>query len=939
MDAPRREFETAPTSELIDSIVLEAVTTPPTSKFVRGVHPSKSDLEPLESDAVNAMIGRQIGPYQVTAWIGGSRIGNVYRATRTEEFARPVAILLIKHKMDCEIILRRFQTESCRQAALGKHPNITSLVDAGTTEDYRPYFVMEYVEGQHINEYCSSRRLDVPARLRLFAQVCHAVHFAHQHAVIHRDLKPSKILVTPDGAPKITDFGIVELIQPEAGDDQAAISMKPLLSGAGALVITPEYASPEQVKGGTVTTASDVYSLGVVLYQLVSGRQPYRFTSWSDSEIFQAICEQVPEKPSTAIMRRPDARPELSGDLLPSVPRGSATELFAAPVPLSVPPLLSTPDEIASARGLTPHRLTRILAGDLDQIVLMALRKEPERRYASAEQLGDDLHRYLKGGPVRAHRDSRVYRANKFVRRHAVAVGAGFLVLLALVAGIIATTTSLVTVRRQRDRTADSFRQASQTIDQLFTHISEERLLNQPGMYPLRKALLLDARRFYEDFLNQHGAGRELHAELATAHTRLAKITSLTGSKPEAVIQYRQAVALWEKLVWKKPDNPDYQANLAQTLNDLGIVLLHVEGRLDEALDTFCQAQKMIELLISVHPESFSQRLALGLVLQNIAEIQRLQGKPDKAITSIERALTIESQLAAEGIQSLETRIALATAHATLGRVFAGQPAESLPAIAAYHRAIELRDEVTRERPELAEQSYQLASDLSDLSSLEQKFGQTEPSVANLRRAMQIFERIDLFYPGVASYQHGLGTAYNMLSNLERQRGERAEALVFAQNARSLFERLVSENPKNAFFLRDLAKSHNNLGRLHAQAGDSAEALRSFQRAVDLFESLHALDPADSYNLACNVALSIPLIGVKKGAQGTAQELSRGDQLRRQLYGTRAIEALRRAADGGALNPQTLQDEIDLDSLRARADFQALAKEVEEKPATARKSS
>jgi eukaryotic-like serine/threonine-protein kinase len=938
MDAVRREFETAPTSDLIDSIALEAVASPPTSKTERGLGPSSSDLGASESDVVNGLIGRQVGPYQITAWIGGSRIGNVYRAIRIEEFAQPVAIMLIKHEMDRDIILRRFHTKSWLQAALGKHPNITSLVDVGTTEDRRPYFVMEYVEGKHVDEYCNDRRLDVPARLRLFAQVCQAVHFAHQHAVIHRDLTPSNILVTPNGAPRISGFGIVELVEPDADDDQAATSLKAMLSGAGA-IITPEYASPEQVKGDAVTTASDIYSLGVILYQLVSGRQPYQITSPSDAEIFQAICEQVPEKPSIAITRRSGPRLDLSIDLLPSVPLGSATEPSSAPVPLSGPALPLTPDQIASACGHTPHQLRRILAGDLDRIVLMALRKEPEGRYASAEQLGDDLHCFLKGMPVRVHHDSRAYRANKFVRRHVAVVGAGLVVLLALVAGFIATTTGLVTVRRERDRAANSLREARQAIDQLFTHISEDRLFNQPGMHPLRKALLLDAQHFYEDSVKQHSAGSELRAELATAQTHLAKITSLTSLETEAVTQYHQAVALWEKLVRKEPDNLVYQANLVQTLNDLGTVLLRAEGRLDEALDTFRQAQKMVELLISAHPESVTQHLVLGLVLQNIAEIQRRQGKPDEAIASIEQALTIESQLAAEGLPSLETRIALATAHATLGRLFGGQPAELLPAITAYHRAIELREEVTREHPELAEQFYQLASELSDLSSLQQKIGQTESSVESLRRAMHTFERIDQLYPGVTSYQHGLGTTYNRLSNLERQRGERAEALAFAQIARSLFERMVSENPKNANFLRGLTKSYNSLGRLQAQAGDSAEALRSFQRAVDLFESLHALDPHDSYNLACNVALCIPLIGVKKGVQGTAQELSKGDQLHRQLYGDRAIEALRRAAEGGGVDPQTFQDEADLDSLRTRADFQALMKEVEEKSATAGKSS
>ena len=939
MDATRRELETTLASDLIDSIALEAVATQRCSENVGRLPTSSSDLESIGPDVANAMVSHQIGPYQITAWIGGSRIGNVYRATQDEEFARPVALKLTKYQTDRDVTLRRFQTEVRRQTALGKHPNITALLDAGMTEKGRPYFVTEYVEGQHIDEFCNDRRLDIPARLRLFVQVCQAVHFAHQHAIIHRDLKPSNIRVTAGGTPKITDFGIVDLVQRDDDGDQAATHTKGMSTGTGKLILAPEYASPEQVKGETVTTVTDVYALGVILYQLVCGRQPYQFSSQSDSDIFQAICEQVPEKPGTAINRRPVKRPASTTDVLPSMPLGCASEPSAEPIPVGVPPFSPTADEIALARGLTPRKLRRVLADDLDRIVLMAMRKEPDARYASAEQFGDDLHRYLTGMPVRAHRDSRAYRINKFSRRHAIALSGALLVLLLLVAGGIATTRGLVVARRERDRAEGSAHHARQAIDQLFTHISTNRLLNQPGMHPLRRALLLDAQRFYEDFLNQHGADRQLHADLATMQTRIAKIAGLTGSETLAVSQYHQAVALWKKLVGKEPGNLDYQANLAQTLRDLGIVLLPLEGRLDEALETFRQAQKMIERLLSAHPDSVSQRLNLGTVLHSMAEIQGRQGRPEEAIASVEQALAIESQLATEGPQSLDLSIALATAHATLGRLFGEQPAELLPAVTSYYQAIELHEAVTREHPELIEQSYQLASELSDLSSLQQKINQTESAMENLRQALQIFERIDHLYPGIVSYQHGLGRTYNMLSNLERQRGERTEAIALAQNARSLFERLVTESPKNSDYRRDLTKSHNNLGRLQAQAGDPVEALRSFQRAVDLFESLHKLDPQDNYNLACNVALCIPLIGMKKGSQGAPQELSKADQVRRQLYGERAIEALRRAADGGFLNAQILQNNTDLDSLRARADFQALMKAVEEAPAEAEKSS
>jgi len=759
----------------------------------------------------------------------------------------------------------------------------------------RPYFVMESVDGQPIDQYCDSQRLDIPARLRLFSRVCEAVHFAHQHAMIHRDLKPSNILVTADGLLKIVDFGIAKRIDPDT---------------LGERVLTPEYTSPEQIEGEPVTTASDIYAMGVVLYQLLAGRWPYRLQTRSNADVLQAACEQAPEKPSIAIFRA-DKREDS-------------------------PP---SPAEIAAARSCAPNRLKRILAGDPDAIVLMALSKELEGRYASAAQFAEDLDRYREGLPVRAHRDSSVYRAGKFARRYAAAIVAGLLLFLALIGGVVGTTMGLVHARRDRDRVEDAFRKSRQTVNPLFTRASEDRLLNQAGLHPLREALLLDLKRFYEDFLDQRDADPMLRPELAEAHARLAKISSLTGSTTRAVAQYQRAITLWETLVKEQPGDREHQAKLARTLNDFGEVLLPLNGRLDEAFAAFSHARSLIEPLVAVDPESASIRHKLVSILMNVSQIQQRRGQPDQAAQSLEKVVEIESQLAAEGPQSLDPRIALASACSALGRLFLEQ-AELVKAMTAYHQAIEILDWLTREHPELSDLSYRLAADLGDLSSLQQKTGQGEPALESLRRSLEIYERLNQWYPGVVTYQGILGTSYNMLSDLQRHRGETAEALTLARKARTLFERLVAEHPNHASFPLDLAKSHNNIGRLLKRTGDPAEALRSFQRATDLLESQSDLDPQSSYNLACNVALCVSLIGSKDQSKGTgsaANALSKGDQLRQRIYGDRAITALRRATRGGFLDSEMLQSNNDLDSIRHRPDFQALVKEVEDKPATAGK--
>src|SRR5262249_55002055 len=271
------------------------------------------------------------------------------------------------------------------------HPNIARLMDGGTSQEGLPYFVMEYIEGQPIKEYCDARRLPTEERLMLFREVCSAVHYAHQNLVIHRDIKPGNILVTAEGAVKLLDFGIAKLLAPGRIET----------TEAAARVMTPDYASPEQAQGDPITTASDVYSLGVLLYELLTGHRPYRITGNSPVEIIRAICEQEPARPSAAVARVETIR---AGD--------SDTRVAV------------TPESVSKARGSQPDKLKRQLEGDLDNIVLKAMRKEPQRRYASAEQFSEDIRRYLLGRTVIARKDTLGYRSGKFVRRHKAGVAA-----------------------------------------------------------------------------------------------------------------------------------------------------------------------------------------------------------------------------------------------------------------------------------------------------------------------------------------------------------------------------------------------------------------------------------------------------------------------------------------------------------------------------------
>lgn len=355
--------------------------------------------------------GCRVGPYQMVREIGRGGMGVVYLAFRADkEFLKLVAIKLVRPGPDRREVVRRFRQERQILANL-EHPNIAGLLDGGTTEDGWPYVVMEYVVGVPITDYCDEHLLSVTERLRLFLTVCAAVAYAHRNLVIHRDLKPSNILINENGVVKLLDFGIAKLL---SQDDQIDPT---IFTRTGLHLMTPDYASPEQLRSEAITTASDVYSLGVVLYELLTGHRPHRFKNHSLVEIERVISEQEPERPSVMIGR-----------------------VITESGPDGVPIKQRTPESVSRTREGKPEKLRGRLAGDLDNILLMALRKESPQRYQSVEQLSADIRRHLQGEKVQARQHTIGYRMGKFVRRHRVAVGATAVLILTLLAGIISTS-------------------------------------------------------------------------------------------------------------------------------------------------------------------------------------------------------------------------------------------------------------------------------------------------------------------------------------------------------------------------------------------------------------------------------------------------------------------------------------------------------------------
>jgi serine/threonine protein kinase len=361
--------------------------------------PLAGDPRTLHDASAAPLPGGRIGPYRIERELGHGGMGTVCLAARDDDaYRKRVAIKLMRASVPAAL-RQRFLAERRILAALD-HPNIARLLDAGTTESGEPYVVMEYVDGRPIDVHCDQGRLPTRDRLELFRKVCAAVQFAHRNLVVHRDLKPGNVLVTADGEAKLLDFGIAKLLDP------AAPGAGPE-TGTTFRMMTPEYASPEQIRGEPVTTASDIYSLGVLLYELMAGRRPYRLKTPQSGELERAILEQEAERPSAAVLR-------------PAGPAGEA----------------ATAEAIGRARSTSPSRLRRRLAGDLDNIVLMALSKEASRRYASVAQLAEDVGRHLDGLPVLARPATLTYRTRKFLRRHRAGVAAAAAVVV-LMTGLV----------------------------------------------------------------------------------------------------------------------------------------------------------------------------------------------------------------------------------------------------------------------------------------------------------------------------------------------------------------------------------------------------------------------------------------------------------------------------------------------------------------------
>jgi non-specific serine/threonine protein kinase/serine/threonine-protein kinase len=770
-------------------------------------------------DPLTLAAGERIGPYTLRGEIGEGGMGVVYRATR-EDVGTTVALKLVRHgRLASREHLRRFILE---RRVLGRleHSNIARLLDAGVTESGLPYLVMEHVDGEPMDRYCDSHRLTVEERLALFGDVCDAVHYAHRHLVVHRDLKPFNILVTDEGVVKLLDFGIAALLEEGARGEER-------LTRTGLAMLTPEYAAPEQVKGEPVTTASDVYALGLLLFELLTGERPFRSESRSTPDLLRAICEEEPRPPSE-VVRRLAAR------------TGSGAEESRA-------------DAIAEARRTSHARLSRRLAGDLDTIVLEALRKEPERRYRSAHELRDDIDRHLAGKPVRARGDSLWYRSRKFVRRHRAVVAASALIFTSLAAGV---TSTMVQARRAdlaRAEAEQRFRDVRSLASALVTDV-HDAISDLPGSLPVRATLVTRALEHLDQLYEQASDDAVLQREIAAAYVELGLVqgnptAANLGDLAAARASFERALGIAQTLVAEDPSDHAARHTLALAHEKMSDALAW-GGNVQAGVEQARSALEQWEYLATADPASAS---AVRAVATSHTKLGDFLGNPNLpnlsdgagAVREYERALALLQTVQADSANEWATRRMVALVRERIASMLEldGRHAEG---IAELRQTLAIREELARERPASVNAQRDLAVTHQLLCEAELAAGNRDAALAECREGVALYESLRASDSRNAQSVHDLALGHISTHKALAARGELNASLAQLDRSTALLRELLATNSGNARARRDLARSLLFASTIHARLASAAGAVESErqehrQRAVSAYEDGHRL--------------------------------------------------------------------------------------------------
>jgi len=711
--------------------------------------------------------GQVFGQYRIDSEIGEGGMGAVYLAGRSDgEFRSKVAIKLLKGGFTSADMIRRFRNERQMLAAL-EHPNIGRLIDGGTSENDLPYLIMEYVDGFPIDQYCSQNELSVDQKLALFLKICSAVSHAHRNLIIHRDLKPSNILVTAEGEPKLLDFGIAKLFVSEPSGIETLTNFR---------AFTPEYASPEQLKGEKLTTATDIYSLGVILYEMMAGVRPFRTKGKNFAEVLHLVSEVEPSRPSET------ARTGGADDV----------KIRASDI--------------------------RSLRGDLDNIVLKAIKKEPGRRYGTVDDLAEDIRRYQAGQTVSARPDTLGYRAQKFVHRNKLLVAFAGMLLLSLAVGMIATVSKSVEARRERElaeRRFDSLRKLSDS----FTTELHSAIQNLPGSLPARQLLLKRAIEQLDALATESGDDRGLKDELAQAYSHLASLPDMPLSEKESTD--KKVIAIYIELLKDDPGNAGYKEKLAIAYTEFADTN-KVRGSVAAGFESCRSAVSILEDLVTADPSDPSHLKNLQSATADLANFFLLEGRYADALDAARRGLALIDKL---------------------------RPTLSPTEAAGLDNRSHL----------------QLGSVLTAL-------GDYATAGSEIQMALDGFNREQSADPNDTSINYSLWAANKRMAMLDYVSGDTRKAVDFAERSRSIIEALLSTSPKDRGYYRNTALTLNLLGSILRQDQKDTRPETLFRRALDLSEQVLKDDP-EYFESKVDVARSHAYLGSSMARSG-AKELA-----------------------------------------------------------------
>jgi serine/threonine protein kinase len=725
-------------------------------------------LIPIEQ---NLWIGRRVGAYQIVEQIGAGGMGEVYRAFRADDqYQKEVALKVIRGGQGSNSVITRFRNERQILASL-EHPNIARLLDGGTTDDGVPYIAMELIEGQPIIEYCDHLKLSIAERLRIFQQVCEAVQFAHEHLIIHRDIKPGNILVTTEGTPKLLDFGIAKILETDPAASLTEATQTALR------VLTPRYSSPEQISGEPMTTASDVYSLGVLLYELLTGHSPYLLTTGSPQEMAQAVCTTDPQKPSLAVVRIESGRN-----------------------PASEPLRL---EELSAVRSSSPERLRKRLNGDLDNIILMALEKDPTRRYRSVEQLQEDLRRHLDNVPVLARNGTVWYRASKFVNRNKAGVIFSTAFVLALLIGMAITLHEAGVARRERVRAELRFNDVRKLANSLLFEIHDS-MRDLSGATPARKLLVTRAQEYLDSLSKEASGDASLQRELAAAYDRVGDLLGYSGAAnlgdfAGALQSYRKALTIREALAASYPDDPSIKSDLLNNYFHLSFVLMDV-GDYSGALEVLRKALPIAQRLAATRPDPSYKDILAGIYWKT-GGILMQSGDYAGAVQSFRQSASIREPIASAANSGLYVRT-------------------------------------------------HLVGDYIGLATALRNTGDVDQSLDVSSKGLRLIQELSSSNPTNATLREYLGETFSLSAPLLESKGNYDLALEYYRDSNRIFADLRAADPANALARANFAFSDLGIGQELVLKHSLSLAFPRIREAIGTYEAIEHKTRYDLEGLA-----------------------------------------------------------------------------------------